>query len=92
MCLDLDLHLKPEWLTSAHCDFIPPTPEELRFFIAVNKLTQVEYGALVGVKPSGVSKWLLRSDSKNHRSIPYSSWRLGLFELGYMSNLKPENT
>jgi len=79
--------LKPEWLAQ-HCHFIPPTPEELRLFILVNKLTQLEYGALVGATPSGVSKWLVRSDSKNHRPISYSSWRLGLFELGYLSNQK----
>ena len=92
MCLDVDLYLKPEWLTSGHCNFVPPTPEELRVFIAVNRLTQIEYGALVGATPSGVGKWLLRSDSKNHRPIPYSAWRLGLFELGYLSNKKLKNT
>ena len=88
MCLDLDLILKPEWLTNKHCDFVPPTPHELKFFILVNKLTQIEYGAMVGATPSGVSKWLLRSDSKNSRPIPYSAWRLGLFELGYLSDKK----
>ena len=60
----------------------------LEAIISKSKLTQIEYGALVGATPSGVGKWLVRSDSKNHRSIPYSSWRLGLFELGYLSDKK----
>jgi hypothetical protein len=74
-------------------NYIHPTPEEVKALIKlcnwsqtqVAKLTGVTYNPLKG--SSTVRKWQTTSE-KEHRDIPYATWRLLLI---YAGVVKPEN-
>jgi hypothetical protein len=60
----------------------PPTPEEIRDLQRLNGWSQIDMAKFVGVsfnEKSGsttIRKWCSPLNSKEHRAIPYSAWRL----------------
>jgi hypothetical protein len=77
-----------EWYNRACCllyvneGYKPPTPEEVRYLQRLNGWSQIDMAKLVGVsfnEKSGsttIRKWCSPLNSKEHRAIPYSAWRL----------------
>jgi hypothetical protein len=77
-----------EWYNRACCllyvdeGFKHPTPDEIRELQRLNGWSQIDMAKLVGVsfnEKSGsttIRKWCSPLNSKEHRAIPYSAWRL----------------
>ena len=69
----------------------PPTPDMVDALIRLAGWSQTETAKIVGVSfnpkkgSTTIRKWRSPVDSKEHRSIPYSAWRLMLLSAGLVS-------
>ncbi len=70
-------------------DYKQPEPDEVKALIKLSGWSQTKVAKLAGVTydmkkgSSTVRKWQAKkSDKKNHRDIPYSTWRLLLIYSG----------
>ena len=68
--------------------FLKPTPQEIREVRLFFDVTQVAMAKIVGVAwdakqgSATVGSWEAIVGTKQHRSIPYSAWRLFLIHVG----------
>ena len=67
-------------------NYIGPTPEDLKELRKKYSLTQIDVAKMVGVSwnkrgSSTVAKWETDPSKKDHRQIPYATWRLLLVTL-----------
>lgn len=65
-------------------DYIPPTPEQIKWLRAYLGLSQAKLGYFLGktVTQKGCSivrKWETESDKKEHREIDANAWRRMLY-------------
>lgn len=84
------MRTKLEWI-ERFPDWEPPKPQELKELIMDSGLTQAEFGRIVGASMRAVQNWCMPEHSLSHRPIPYSSWRLALFELGLLTPKSDKN-
>ncbi|EJE4644392.1 hypothetical protein BKG02_004745 [Vibrio parahaemolyticus] len=65
-------------------DYLPPTPEQIKWLRVYLGLSQAKLGYFLGktVSPKGCSivrKWETASDKKEHREIDANAWRRMLY-------------
>ena len=71
--------------------FLKPTPQEIRELRKFFKLTQVDMAIIVGAAwdakrgSATVGSWEAKVGTAEHRSIPYSAWRLLLIHVGVVN-------
>lgn len=80
-------------LPYADPDYQRPTVDEIRDLIRITGWSQSDVARLVGVNfnpkkgSTTVRKWKAPDSSPDHRTIPYSAWRLMLIEAGVVSTV-----
>lgn len=63
-------------------NYVPPSPDDLRFIMAINNWSQIDVAKLVGASYSikhgstTVRKWCSEKGNKEYRQISYPAWRL----------------
>lgn len=63
-------------------EYVPPSPDDLRFIMAINDWSQIDVAKLVGASYSQkhgsttVRKWCSEKGNKEYRQISYPAWRL----------------
>lgn len=72
--------------------FLKPTPNEIREVRVFFGLTQVDVAKVLGATwdlrrgSSTIGKWESKVGTAEHRSIPYSAWRLLLIHVGIVES------
>ncbi|GAB5451845.1 MAG: hypothetical protein Hals2KO_21730 [Halioglobus sp.] len=73
-------------------NYTTPTPEDVRTLKAISGLTGRELCALVGLEDARTwRRWSQDAGAAQARQIPYSAWRLLLFELGIVHDSGIDN-
>ena len=79
---------QPYAQTFSSGDFLLPTPKEIREIRKFFSLTQVDVAKILGASwdlkrgSATVGKWESKVGTAEHRSMPYSAWRLLLLHVG----------
>lgn len=68
----------------------PPTGHEIDSLIHSAGWTQTEFAEYLGVSISSrgsstIRRWKAELGSESHRTMPYASWRLALYEAGVIA-------
>lgn len=72
-------------------NYEPPTPEDVRTLRRLVGWSQADAAKIVGVNfnqgkgSTTIRKWETAKSSSEHRTIPYSAWRLMLLHAGVVS-------
>ena len=87
---------QPYAQTFASGKFLKPTPAEIREIRKFFKLTQVDVAKILGASwdlkrgSATVGSWESPVGTNDHRSMPYSAWRLLLIHVGLVEREEGE--
>lgn len=79
-----------------HVDYLAPNSNDIRELIELMNWTYADVARLVGVAYTSkgssptVQRWCANEESKDHRKIPYSAWRLLLVYAGFVDKVASE--
>ncbi len=81
---------RPCSLPKTHCNYLPPSPEEVKSLRNLLGFPQARLGDFLGKSYNlkgckAVRRWETSSESKEHNPIDYCAWQLMLLAAGVIS-------